>query len=206
MNMRLLARPVTALVVLGLTVGPVPARADETIRCESRGFRYEYCRVDTDNRVELVRSWSFVNCREGRNWGYDRRGVWVDRGCAGEFRVGHRRSNDRAVVGAVVGLAALAAIAAARSKQDSAEVQSWAVGRFSGYDEFERTQVELNIVPGGSLTGRAGGNEFSGTLSGARLEAGRHVFRIERQGNGFVAIDESNAGHRVVFQRIGSGY
>ena len=105
------------LVCLGLVVGPLPARAEDTITCESRGFGYRYCRIDTDNRVELVRTFSIVSCRQDRSWGYDRHGVWVDRGCAAEFRVGRRHGNDRAAVGvALVGLAALAAIAACQEQ------------------------------------------------------------------------------------------
>lgn len=70
-----LRRPLAGLICTGLVLGPVPARAEETIRCESHGFRYNYCRVDTDNRVSLVRKHGFMDCREGSSWGYDRRGV-----------------------------------------------------------------------------------------------------------------------------------
>lgn len=146
------------------------------------------------------------DCREGRSWGHDPRGVWVDRGCSAEFRVGRSGNRDKAIIGAVVGLAALAALASARHQQEPAEVASWAVGSFSGRDDAEDTEVSLTILPGGQVTGRAGTHEFSGHLKGARLEAGRMVFRIEPRGNGFEAVDERDAGHRVVFRRVGSGY
>lgn len=196
-------------------MAPPPVLARETVRCESDNYRYRFCRADTDNRVELSRRISDSSCVEGRSWGYTWNGVWVDRGCAAEFRVGRGHddhhhggggSNDRAVVGAVVGLAALAAIAASRQQQDSQEVASWTVGSFSGYDNLERTNVELTIVPGGRVDGRAGDRSFTGSLSGDRLEAGRHAFRIQRRGNGFEAVDERNADHRVVFERSGGGY
>lgn len=38
------------------------------------------------------------------------------------------------------------------------------------------------------------------------MEAGRHVFRIERSGNGFLAVDERDSSHRVLFQRVAGGY
>ena len=199
-------RPLCALLAAVLALPVLPARADETIRCESRGFRYQYCRVDTHDRVELVRDYTLIRCREGRNWGYDRRGIWVDGGCHGEFRVSRGHNHDKAVVGALVGLAALAAIASSRAKTESTEVANWAVGTFSGYDDVEQMTVELTIVPGGAVTGHAGSNSFTGSLAGNRLEAGRQLFRIERQGNGFSAVDERNASHRVLFQRTGSGY
>jgi len=202
-------RPMAGLICAGLVLGPLPVRADETIRCESRGFRYNYCRIDTGNRVSLVRTHGFANCREGSSWGYDRSGVWVDRGCSGDFRVGRGGSHDRNVaagVAAVAGIAIIAALASNNKGKQEGEVPSWAVGSFSGYDDFERTQVQLTILPGGSVDGRAGDSSFTGSFTAARLDAGRHRFRVERSGNGFLAQDETNAGHRVLFQRSGSGY
>jgi hypothetical protein len=205
MPQKLVARLTTGAVSLALLLAPLPALADQTIHCRSGGFNYRYCPIETHGRVELVRQTSFIECREGRNWGHDRNGVWVDNGCAGDFRVGRDSSGGKAVA-ALIGLAAIAAIASSKSKQDSQEVASWAVGNFSGYDRVERVQVELNILPGGSLTGRAGTNAFSGNLQGDSLQAGRQRFRIAPQGNGFVATSDNNPGNQIVFQRTGSGY
>jgi hypothetical protein len=92
------------------------ARAEETVRCESDRGRYRYCNVGTHNRVSIQHQLSSTGCRLGDNWGYDRHGVWVDRGCRAEFRVGkssHHSDKDAAVaVGAVAGLALIAALAA----------------------------------------------------------------------------------------------
>lgn len=155
------------------------------------------------------------SCRENRSWGYDRYGVWVDRGCAAEFRVGkddnkhHDRNKAIGIGVAVVGLAALAALASSRNQQASqegGEVQNWSVGSFSGYDEAERTNVQLTILPGGSVKGRAGNNEFTGQLAGDQLQAGRQRFKISRQGQGFLAVDVNNPQHRVQFNLAGGGY
>jgi hypothetical protein len=63
----------------------------ETLRCESDDGRQRFCPVDTRGaRVELSRQMSRSECRFGRNWGYDRRGVWVNGGCRGEFSVYRR--------------------------------------------------------------------------------------------------------------------
>jgi hypothetical protein len=202
-------RPVAGLVCAALVLGPLPVRAEETIRCDSRGFRYTYCRVSTDNRVSLVRTHGFASCREGSSWGYDRWGVWVDRGCSGEFRVGRGGGGHHGAVAAgaaIAGIAIIAALAASNKSKQEAEVPSWAVGSFSGYDEFERTQVELTVLPGGAVQGRAGSTDFTGSFTATRLEAGRHRFSVQRSGNGFEALDDSNANHRVLFQRTGSGY
>lgn len=201
-------RAVAALAALAMAAGSLPARAGQReIRCDSRGLGHNFCRVDTEGKVELVDRHSLFSCREGRSWGYDDRGVWVDKGCSATFRVGrHGHSNKAAVAGAVVGLAALAAIAASRHKAEATEVESWTVGSFTGDDPREGVTVSLRILPGGQVSGRAGDHDIAGHLQGARLEAGRQVFRIERQGNGFLAIDERDDTHRVTFNRIASGY
>jgi len=206
-----LARAVAPLICLALVAGPLPAQASQTIRCESYNMGYRFCRADTDNRVEIARQISNTNCVLDRNWGYARNGVWVNRGCGADFRVGRGGSSSDKTAAAVVGLIGLAANAAAASnqnKQSQEDVSAWAVGTFTGYDNREGTDVTLRIMPGGSVSGRAGRNEFSGSLDGTRLQAGRHAFRISRSGNGFLAVDERDSGHRVVFQRgyDGGGY
>lgn len=60
---------------------PYPDR----IRCSSRKGRYRLCRVDTGDGVELVKQHSRASCQG--NWGYNERGVWVDKGCRATFRI-----------------------------------------------------------------------------------------------------------------------
>lgn len=61
-------------------------REDVRVRCESRNNRYTSCRIDIGHgRVELVRQFSDDDCSYNRNWGYDRRQIWVDDGCRAEF-------------------------------------------------------------------------------------------------------------------------
>jgi hypothetical protein len=57
------------------------------IACESYDHEPTYCSVPTRGRVVLVNQLSRSSCREGRDWGYDRRGVWVANGCRAEFAV-----------------------------------------------------------------------------------------------------------------------
>jgi len=61
--------------------------AGQLIRCESPGNRQQRCSVPVRGGVELVRQISSTRCVEGSNWGFDRNGIWVDRGCRAEFRV-----------------------------------------------------------------------------------------------------------------------
>jgi hypothetical protein len=62
-----------------------PWRRDKLVKCESQGHKERYCRVDTRRGVELYRQLSEARCRYGSSWGYDKQGIWVDRGCRGEF-------------------------------------------------------------------------------------------------------------------------
>jgi len=57
--------------------------------CESSLNRDAYCRADTRDGVALVRSLGRERCVIGRNWGYDRNGIWVANGCKAEFAVGN---------------------------------------------------------------------------------------------------------------------
>jgi len=54
--------------------------------CTSDDGRRHYCGVDTWAGVTLIRQRSDSPCRLGETWGYDRQGIWVDRGCRAEFR------------------------------------------------------------------------------------------------------------------------
>ena len=64
------------------------AQARSTISCESREYRYNRCETFTDGYAKLISQQSQAPCIRGQTWGYDERGVWVDKGCAGEFEVG----------------------------------------------------------------------------------------------------------------------
>lgn len=57
-------------------------------RCESQDNRYRQCDTQSRSRARLVRQLSDAPCIEGRTWGSDRGGVWVDRGCRAEFSAG----------------------------------------------------------------------------------------------------------------------
>lgn len=65
---------------------------DIDVRCASGDYQYNMCQVDTGvgSRVSIVRQISKTRCVEGRNWGWNRAGVWVDQGCEGIFRVQRR--------------------------------------------------------------------------------------------------------------------
>jgi hypothetical protein len=77
--------------LLACALAPTPAAmaAQGFIQCASTGYKYQYCAANTQGRVVLLRELSTGNlCRQGRGWGYDSGGIWVDHGCRGEFSFG----------------------------------------------------------------------------------------------------------------------
>ncbi len=220
----LLRAVVLLLSLLGL-LGPGTAVAAERITCESLRDRHQYCRIDTHNRVRLVEEYSRNRCREGRTWGYDRRGVWVDEGCRGEFRVGRRGDGDRrdrddrddddvsvgqAVAAAVIvgGLAAIAA--AAGDSDDEAHydgrhdhgVPDWAVGTFEGYNRNFGAPVRLRVAPHGKVVARVEGQRFRGHWEDGNIVIGRNEFRVRREGRGFRTIERGDRNNVVHYTRI----
>ncbi len=60
----------------------------QLVRCESRDERQRFCRVPGGvHNAQIVRRLSDTRCEFNYNWGYQRDGIWVDRGCRAEFRV-----------------------------------------------------------------------------------------------------------------------
>ena len=67
----------------------------QSLYCASDDGRRHYCNVDTRGGIRLVQQRSGSPCIQGRTWGYDRNGIWVDRGCRADFETADRYSyND----------------------------------------------------------------------------------------------------------------
>ena len=63
----------------------------QVVTCSSEDMGRRNCPVNTRGGVRLVRQRSDADCIYNRTWGYDRRGIWVDRGCRADFEVGDIR-------------------------------------------------------------------------------------------------------------------
>src|SRR5271170_1995346 len=61
----------------------------QDFNCASQNMQRNYCRIPDAGRarVELVKQNSDNPCVRGQIWGNDGRGIWVDQGCRGLFRV-----------------------------------------------------------------------------------------------------------------------
>lgn len=65
---------------------------DFGMSCGSPQYKYYFCQVDVGarGRVILQQQTSDTRCIEGRNWGWNRAGIWVDKGCSARFLVDRR--------------------------------------------------------------------------------------------------------------------
>jgi hypothetical protein len=77
-------KSIRALSAVALMLFSTMALADR-VTCESRGGNRANCRMDTSGGVNLVKQLSSTPCRQGSTWGFNRHGVWVDRGCRAVF-------------------------------------------------------------------------------------------------------------------------
>lgn len=86
----------TPIFVIGIALAAaalVPAVAthaegrygdQRTVECSSQDFARQHCNVPWRD-ARLVQQLSDTQCVRDQNWGIDRNGLWVDRGCAGRF-------------------------------------------------------------------------------------------------------------------------
>ncbi|MDE1885992.1 MAG: DUF3011 domain-containing protein [Xanthomonadaceae bacterium] len=61
-----------------------PGGYGDSVECRSSNYAFRRCGVPWRD-ARLVRQISNTECVRGQTWGVDRGGLWVDRGCAGQF-------------------------------------------------------------------------------------------------------------------------
>ena len=87
LRMRIRGFFVAVLGVIALMAMTARPAAAQQITCSSDNGRRNYCAADTRGGVSMIRQRSGSPCVQGSTWGYDRRGIWVDRGCRADFRI-----------------------------------------------------------------------------------------------------------------------
>jgi hypothetical protein len=194
------------------------------LTCESTGYRYRYCNADTRDSVRLLREVSTGNlCRQGSGWGYDRGGIWVDRGCRGEFRYGrdNRGRDDAALAAGILG--AIAIGAAIGSTQDAppppppriyasppppvpssaVAPPAWSIGSYQAYDPESGDIVQLVVAGGGIVYLR---NEVGTVVNQGNLRDGIVYWRddkrswLAQEGPG-VLLGDVQTGKHFYFRR-----
>ncbi len=78
-----------SLCLLPLTqevVAQPNSRVPERVTCSSYDGHRTFCTADTRGGVRLLHQVAGT-CSQDSTWGYDNRGIWVDRGCKAEFEL-----------------------------------------------------------------------------------------------------------------------
>lgn len=199
---------------------PGQAISDQTIKCKSKHYQYKLCPIETHGYVYIKKQISDTRCDQGRNWDYDRRGIWVDDGCGAKFVVedrhhtsGHKDHNGEEAVAAVAALALIAAAASDSDKHDhydddnyghgghSSYVPRWMIGDFSGYNLTYGTQVDMHINERGRVRANVNGITLKGYVNDGRAYLGDAEFYIDRAGDGFNTTQVGKSSNRVHYSR-----
>jgi len=79
----------TSLRFLGVAfvflVIPAFSAAQQSVTCEANNNNRKYCGSYRPDQVRMDRQISGSPCIEGRTWGVDREGLWVEQGCRAVF-------------------------------------------------------------------------------------------------------------------------
>jgi len=82
------------VLALGVALAAPEAASAGTVKVESKSMQRVYKRTSTRGGVRLARQLSREACVEGVSWGFDRDGIWVDKGCRAEFEIGGGSSSS----------------------------------------------------------------------------------------------------------------
>ncbi|MDX2220702.1 MAG: DUF3011 domain-containing protein [Burkholderiales bacterium] len=220
--MKLTSR-ISARAVLLATAAAMatPAFADYTIRCGSVGGGHNTCRLSRPGYVTIERKISGARCDQGRTWDFDRREIWVDRGCEADFRVethDHRDGDnkDKAIAGVILGAAILGALASNKEHRDdeqyrdenyygsrhSSYIPRWMVGTFRGYNPQYGAEVEMRISEDGRVVAETQGQTLRGWINNQKLQIGGAVFSIDQTREGFVTAQRGDRFNEVRYRRM----
>lgn len=199
------------------------ATADEVVTCKSNGYKYTRCSTIKAGYVTLKKQLSSTSCQQGRTWDYDRRGIWVDDGCKGEFLVetygnGNKSnsSDAKAAAGLLIGAILLGALTSSSDVEDeykykdddyygsrhTSYVPDWMVGKFEGYNADYGKNVSLTIKSNGKVKARSSGQNASGWINDERLHIGGVVFDIEKNRRGFITSQKGVPHNEVIYRRV----
>lgn len=206
-----MVRSMTARLALAgaLAVAGTGVAEAQEIRCTSRDYKYNFCRVGfTVRHVELVRRLSRSDCDFGRSWGYQSRGVWVNHGCEAIFAL-NPRGGGGGWGGSGGSWGGGSGWGGSGGSWQDWSVPGWAVGRWEGRERWQGRPVILTVYPGGPVRWQAygwGGGGMSGHWRGADSIVLNDGTRIDVDRMSFDSRQirlEWRGGRRMYFRRIG---
>ena len=211
----------TVAVAIALSAGLVGVVQEGTARevtCESQHSRHAYCPTGPHGAVRVMQSYGRPECIEGRSWGTDSNGIWVDQGCYAKFYVeepgssSSDRHREKAIAGAALGALVVGAlIAGSHSQRENAAppvtsnppVSPAQVGRFQGYNIKYRADITLDVESSGRVYYYASGQQAPGWIRDNRIvfDNGTSYF-VENTGSGFVLRRDGEPDNVVAFHRV----
>lgn len=181
---------------LAFLIPATQAHADnhkKIVTCDSPDFHRERCNI-SNKGVQLKRQLSVSSCREGRDWGHDKKGIWVDNGCEAQFEVTQdSKISDGEVAALLIGgllIGAMALNAEEEKKPPThqnalAMPPNWAHGDFRGRNPNTYRDEDWKVEKNGHIQVVRQGRIFSGTwLNGQRMSIQNEIFSVERVGRG----------------------
>ena len=91
-----------------------------TLTCESKDNARKQCNISGDGSVRLDKQLSKTKCVEDDTWGRNMEGIWVDRGCRGQFVFTPSEASgqyeDESSSGSTFGAGQIVTIAGAKSE------------------------------------------------------------------------------------------
>ncbi len=224
--MHLTRRFISLFSATAMSIMVVPmALADENVTCKSHDYKYTHCSIQSAGYVTLREQLSKTHCVQGRNWDYDRRGIWVDDGCGAKFHVENNQhsddhhsnsSNAAAAAGVVIGAAILGALISNSNHDDkykynddnyqgsrhTSYVPGWMVGKFRGYNPDYGADVVMKISSDGRVKAHIDDQKITGWINDERLHVGNTVFDIDRTNHGFVTSQVGDRHNEVRYHRV----
>jgi hypothetical protein len=66
---------------------PPPGGGGQVITCSSNDMGRNFCSTYTGRGVYMIKQRSGSPCVQGQTWGWNNKGIWVDRGCRADFQI-----------------------------------------------------------------------------------------------------------------------
>jgi hypothetical protein len=204
-------RTITLAAAGVLLLGTTAFGQVQQITCESTENKYRYCAASTDNEVRMLRQISTERCDQGKSWGYDKEGVWVDLNCAAEFRVGRSgpSTSQKIAAGAAAGAAVLQAMlggqqaaSAPAPAATSDALPPWMVGTFSAVHPRTEQNYYVTIDAQGVVDGRVNDRQFFGRVKGGQIFVGAAAFPCRQDGDGFLVYEVGKETDGVHFAKV----
>jgi hypothetical protein len=193
-------RPATVALTLFSVLAGASIASAERVRCRSRDYNYESCRVSgriTNARV--VDRHSDRPCIRNRSFGWRGDTLWVDDGCDADFEVEVRRGDGYPGPGPGPGYPGPGYPGEGGGQWEDAP--SWVTGNWRSTDRVNGRTAYLSITRNGTVTW-TGNTSLSGRWTrngGVRFNDGTYV-RVRDDGRRRITVEHPALGS-VEFRR-----